>query len=154
MMVQLTAVMAAGHQPFVTEQRIRWDMMKVIAHVRCRLVVRGDEHQHTAVGAPCAAAHVTYAVPPPPTPAVPPVQSQSNRPTTLSLPQLGGWRTARLISVDPSNSTWSSDATGMPTMFERPMTTASFPRTSTPERWSSSTQPAGVHGIASGGSPP
>mmetsp|Transcript_13814 Transcript_13814/g.39543 ORF Transcript_13814/g.39543 Transcript_13814/m.39543 type:complete len:230 (-) Transcript_13814:368-1057(-) len=58
-------------------------------------------------------------------------------------------KTWTVASID-----WSSAATGMPTMLERPRTTAFLPATSTPLRWSSSMQPAGVQGMASGGSPP
>mmetsp|Transcript_11886 Transcript_11886/g.31409 ORF Transcript_11886/g.31409 Transcript_11886/m.31409 type:complete len:222 (+) Transcript_11886:103-768(+) len=59
------------------------------------------------------------------------------------------WQTVTVASMD-----WSSDATGMPTMLDLPMTTARLPAIFTPERWSSSMQPAGVHGTARGGSPP
>mmetsp|Transcript_23997 Transcript_23997/g.48802 ORF Transcript_23997/g.48802 Transcript_23997/m.48802 type:complete len:202 (-) Transcript_23997:279-884(-) len=45
-------------------------------------------------------------------------------------------------------------ATGMPTMFERPITTQSLPLISISERLSRSMQPAGVQGSASGALPP
>mmetsp|Transcript_9477 Transcript_9477/g.15050 ORF Transcript_9477/g.15050 Transcript_9477/m.15050 type:complete len:221 (-) Transcript_9477:494-1156(-) len=59
------------------------------------------------------------------------------------------WHTVTVAFMD-----CSSAATGIPTMFERPSTTASFPLTSTPLRCNISMQPAGVHGTAIGGSPP
>mmetsp|Transcript_21458 Transcript_21458/g.61246 ORF Transcript_21458/g.61246 Transcript_21458/m.61246 type:complete len:504 (+) Transcript_21458:39-1550(+) len=59
------------------------------------------------------------------------------------------WHTVTVASMD-----CSSCDTGMPTMFDLPMTTALFPETSTPLRWISSMQPAGVQGTAIGGSPP
>jgi hypothetical protein len=42
----------------------------------------------------------------------------------------------------------SSAATGLPTSFERPITTASAPRSSAPATRSSSITPAGVHGTS------
>mmetsp|Transcript_44982 Transcript_44982/g.97711 ORF Transcript_44982/g.97711 Transcript_44982/m.97711 type:complete len:200 (+) Transcript_44982:163-762(+) len=59
------------------------------------------------------------------------------------------WQTVTVAFID-----WSSAATGIPTIFERPSTTASKPLTFTLLRCRSSMQPAGVHGMASGGVPP
>mmetsp|Transcript_32862 Transcript_32862/g.97833 ORF Transcript_32862/g.97833 Transcript_32862/m.97833 type:complete len:299 (-) Transcript_32862:433-1329(-) len=59
------------------------------------------------------------------------------------------WQTVTVASID-----WSRWATGMPTMLDRPSTTTSLPATWISDRCSSSTQPAGVHGSARGGSPP
>ena len=44
-------------------------------------------------------------------------------------------------------------AAGMPTMFDRPTTTAFFPLSSTPERFKSSMHPFGVHGTNKGSCP-
>mmetsp|Transcript_106347 Transcript_106347/g.343050 ORF Transcript_106347/g.343050 Transcript_106347/m.343050 type:complete len:245 (+) Transcript_106347:459-1193(+) len=69
--------------------------------------------------------------------------------TCASMSRVREWTTVTVASMDCSNA-----ATGMPTMFERPRTTAFLPRMSTLLRWSSSMQPAGVQGMARGGSPP
>ena len=47
----------------------------------------------------------------------------------------------------------SISAAGIPTMLDRPTTTAFFPRNYTPLRSSNTTQPFGVHGMNSGSWP-
>mmetsp|Transcript_21074 Transcript_21074/g.59237 ORF Transcript_21074/g.59237 Transcript_21074/m.59237 type:complete len:278 (+) Transcript_21074:66-899(+) len=69
--------------------------------------------------------------------------------TSATMSFVREWQIVTVASIDCRIA-----ATGIPTMLERPMTTALFPRISTPLRCSSSMHPAGVQGTASGGSPP
>mmetsp|Transcript_5871 Transcript_5871/g.16568 ORF Transcript_5871/g.16568 Transcript_5871/m.16568 type:complete len:239 (-) Transcript_5871:585-1301(-) len=59
------------------------------------------------------------------------------------------WTTVTVASL-----AWSKAATGMPTMFERPTTTALLPAMTTLDRSSNSKHPTGVHATALGSSPP
>ena len=69
--------------------------------------------------------------------------------TTAAMSRVREWQTVTVASIF-----CRSAATGMPTMFDRPTTTAALPRHSTPDRVSSSAHPAGVHATADGSSPP
>ena len=52
--------------------------------------------------------------------------------------------------VTVASRLFSSIAAGMPTMLDRPTTTARFPATSIPTRSRSCMQPSGVHGVNDG----
>ena len=56
-------------------------------------------------------------------------------------------------TVTVASRRMSSSVAGMPTMLERPITTALLPAISTPERSMSSMQPLGVHATYMGSRP-
>mmetsp|Transcript_27223 Transcript_27223/g.84631 ORF Transcript_27223/g.84631 Transcript_27223/m.84631 type:complete len:308 (+) Transcript_27223:1228-2151(+) len=74
--------------------------------------------------------------------------------TSASLIMEAGSFVREWTTVTVASLACKSAATGMPTMLDRPTTTALLPESTTPDRSRSARQPLGVHATADGRSPP